>query len=116
MVARVARSRFPSQQHREASERNGGERVGPSLARAPGFHALDVGRTGELEGLSISLFESREANEAVGAGPSTPPAQASGARRRRSSSRRSRLPGRPSPRTILISGPGTRTTGGLWST
>jgi heme-degrading monooxygenase HmoA len=66
MIARVARFTFPSQQHREEAERNGGGRVGPAIARAPGFHALYFGRTGELDGVSISLFESREANEAAG--------------------------------------------------
>jgi heme-degrading monooxygenase HmoA len=67
MIARVARFRVPSLQHREAAERNGAERVGPALAREPGFHAIYYGRTGDLEALSISLFDSREANEAAGA-------------------------------------------------
>jgi heme-degrading monooxygenase HmoA len=67
MIARVARFTLPSVGHREAAERNGVERVGPALAREPGFHAIYYGRTGELEALSISLFESREANEAAAA-------------------------------------------------
>jgi heme-degrading monooxygenase HmoA len=73
MIARVARFRFPSDQHRAEAERNGIGRVGPSLARAPGFHALYYGRTSELEGLSISLFDSREANEAAGAAMNAQP-------------------------------------------
>ena len=43
-------------------------------------------------------------------------AQPSAARRSRSSSRRRRLLGRPSPRTSVIPGPDPGTTGGLWST
>lgn len=73
MIARVASFRFPSDKHREEAERNGIGRVGPSLARAPGFHALYYGRTGELEGFSISLFKSREANEAAGAAMNAQP-------------------------------------------
>ena len=73
MIARIARFRFPSDRHREEAERNGMGRVGPSLARAPGFHALYYCRTGELEALSISLFESREANEAAGAAMNAKP-------------------------------------------
>jgi heme-degrading monooxygenase HmoA len=65
MIARVARFTYPSQQHRDEAERNGSERVGPSLAREPGFQAIYYGRTAELEALSISVFEHREANEAA---------------------------------------------------
>lgn len=73
MIARVAHFTFPSQQHREEAERNGVARVGPSIAGAAGFHALYYGRTGELSALSISLFESREANEAAGAAMNATP-------------------------------------------
>ena len=44
------------------------------------------------------------------------PASQSEMPRRRSSSRRRRLLGRPSPRVGVIFGPTTGTTGGLWST
>lgn len=67
MIARVARFRFPSLRHREEAERNGVERVGPSLAAQPGFQAVYFGRYAELEAFSISMFESREANERAGA-------------------------------------------------
>jgi heme-degrading monooxygenase HmoA len=60
MIARVARFRFPSLRHREEAERNGSDRVGPSLARQPGFQAIYYGRIAELEALSISLFDDRE--------------------------------------------------------
>src|SRR5439155_26642164 len=40
MIARVAQFRFPDLQHREEAERNGSVRVGPSLARQPGFQAI----------------------------------------------------------------------------
>lgn len=73
MIARVAHFTFPSQQHRDEAERNGVGRVGPSIAGAPGFHALYYGRTGEREAISISLFESREANEAAGAAMNATP-------------------------------------------
>jgi heme-degrading monooxygenase HmoA len=67
MIARVAWFRFPSLQHREEAERNGSGRVGPSLAGQPGFHAIYFGRTADLEAVSISMFDSREANEQAGA-------------------------------------------------
>jgi heme-degrading monooxygenase HmoA len=63
MIARVARFRFPSLRHRDEAERNGSGRVGPSLAGQPGFRAIYFGRKGELEAFSISIFDSREANE-----------------------------------------------------
>jgi heme-degrading monooxygenase HmoA len=63
--ARVAQFRFPDLQHREEAERNGSVRVGPSLARQPGFQAIYYGRTGELEAVSISLFEDRESADAA---------------------------------------------------
>ena len=65
MIARVATFRFPTSQHRDEAERNGSERVGPALSRAPGFRGIYYGRTAALAALSISLFESREANEAA---------------------------------------------------
>jgi hypothetical protein len=43
-------------------------------------------------------------------------AQASAPLRRRSNARRRRLLGRPSPRTSIIAGPASGTTGELWST
>jgi heme-degrading monooxygenase HmoA len=67
MIAGVARFTLPSLQHREQAERNGAERVGPALAGEPGFRAIYYGRTDELEALSISLFDSRAANEAAAA-------------------------------------------------
>jgi len=67
MIARIARFRFPSLRHREEAERNGSERVGPSLAAQPGFQAIYFGRIAELEALSISIFESRDANERAAA-------------------------------------------------
>ena len=67
MIARVARFRFPSLRHREEAERNGVERVGPSLAAQPGFQAVYVARIAELEAFAISMFESREATERAGA-------------------------------------------------
>jgi heme-degrading monooxygenase HmoA len=65
MIARVARFRFPSLRHREEAERNGSERVGPSLARQPGFQAIYYGRIAELQALSISLFDDRETADAA---------------------------------------------------
>jgi heme-degrading monooxygenase HmoA len=67
MIARVATFTFPTGQHRDEAERNGSERVGPALSRAPGFRGIYYGRTTSLDALSISLFESREANEAAAA-------------------------------------------------
>jgi heme-degrading monooxygenase HmoA len=67
MIARIARFRFPSLRYREEAERNGSERVGPSLAAQPGFQAIYFGRIAELEAVSISIFESREANERAAA-------------------------------------------------
>jgi heme-degrading monooxygenase HmoA len=67
MIARIARFRFPSVRHREEAERNGSERVGPSLAAQPGFQAIYFGRIAELEAFSISIFESRDANERAAA-------------------------------------------------
>ena len=67
MIARIARFRFPSLRHREEAEHNGSERVGPSLAAQPGFQAIYFGRIAELEAFSISIFESREANERAAA-------------------------------------------------
>ena len=67
MIARVATFTFPTAQHRDEAERNGSERVGPALSRAPGFRGIYYGRTAGLDALSISLFESREANEAAAA-------------------------------------------------
>ncbi len=67
MIARIARFRFPSLRHREEAERNGSERVGRSLAAQPGFQAIYFGRVAELEAFSISIFESREANERAAA-------------------------------------------------
>ena len=52
MIARIARFRFPSLRHRDEAERNGSERVGPSLAAQPGFQAIYFGRTAELEAFS----------------------------------------------------------------
>ena len=66
MIARIAHFRFPSLEHRYEAERNGSQRVGPSLARKKGFQAIYYGRIGELEACSISLFDSREAAEAAG--------------------------------------------------
>ncbi|HKW08654.1 MAG TPA: hypothetical protein VJS19_13900 [Candidatus Dormibacteraeota bacterium] len=66
MIARVAHFRFPSLLHRHEAERNGSERVGPSLARKKGFQAIYYGRIAELDAFSISLFDSREAAEAAG--------------------------------------------------
>lgn len=73
MIARVATFRFPTSQHRDEAERNGSERVGPALSRAPGFRAIYYGRTTGLDALSISLFESREANEAAAAAMNAQP-------------------------------------------
>jgi heme-degrading monooxygenase HmoA len=67
MIARVARFRFPSLRHREEAERNGSQRVGRSLAAQPGFQAIYFGRIAELEAFSISIFDSREANERAAA-------------------------------------------------
>ena len=67
MIARIARFRFPSLRHRDEAERNGSERVGPSLAAHAGFHAIYFGRIAELEAFSISIFESRDANERAAA-------------------------------------------------
>jgi heme-degrading monooxygenase HmoA len=66
VIARVAQFRFPSLHHRREAERNGSERVGPSLARQKGFQAIYYGRIGELEAFSISLFDSRETAEVAG--------------------------------------------------
>jgi len=65
MIARVARFRFPSLRHREEAERNGSDRVGPSLASQPGFQAIYYGRIAELQALSISLFDDRETADAA---------------------------------------------------
>lgn len=65
MIARVARFSFPSLKHREEAEHNGSERVGPSLARQPGFQAIYFGRVAELEAVSISMFDSLEMAEAA---------------------------------------------------
>jgi heme-degrading monooxygenase HmoA len=65
MIARVARFRFPSLRHRLEAERNGFERVRPSLAQQPGFQAVYFGRIAELEAFSISLFDSVQAAEAA---------------------------------------------------
>ena len=73
MIARVATFTFPTIQHREEAERNGSERVGPALSRAPGFRGIYYGRTTDLDALSISLFESREANEAAAAAMNAQP-------------------------------------------
>lgn len=67
MIARVATFTFPTSQHRDEAERNGSDRVGPALSRAPGFRGIYYGRTTGLDALSISLFESRDANEAAAA-------------------------------------------------
>ena len=66
MIARVAHFRFPSLHHRREAERNGSERVAPSLARQKGFQAIYYGRIGELEAYSVSLFDSRETAETAG--------------------------------------------------
>src|SRR6266550_3553027 len=73
MIARVAQFRFPDLQHREEAERNGTVRVGPSLARQPGFQAIYYGRTGELEAVSISLFEDRESADTAAITMNTQP-------------------------------------------
>ena len=73
MIARVASFTFPTSRHRDEAERNGSERVGPALSRAPGFRGIYYGRTAALEALSISLFESREANEAAAAAMNAQP-------------------------------------------
>jgi heme-degrading monooxygenase HmoA len=73
MIARVAQFRFPDLQHREEAERNGSVRVGPSLARQPGFQAIYYGRTRELEAVSISLFEDRESADAAAITMNTQP-------------------------------------------
>lgn len=65
MIARVARFRFPSLRHRLEAERNGFERVGPSLAQQAGFQAIYFGRIAELEAFSISLFDSIQAAESA---------------------------------------------------
>jgi heme-degrading monooxygenase HmoA len=67
MIARVARFRFASLHHREEAERNGSERVGPSLARQRGFEAIYYGRIAELEAFSISLFDDRGTADAAAA-------------------------------------------------
>ena len=58
----------------------------------------------------------RAAHRILALTPVAPQAQASARLRRRSSSRRNLLLGRPSPRTSVIPGPATGMTGGLWST
>ena len=73
MIARIASFTFPTIQRRDAAERNGSERVGPALSRAPGFRGIYYGRTTGLDALSISLFESREANEAAAAAMNAQP-------------------------------------------
>jgi heme-degrading monooxygenase HmoA len=73
MIARVARFSFPSLRHRAEAERNGSERVGPSLARQPGFGAIYFGRIAELEAFSISLFDDRAAAEAAAAAMNAEP-------------------------------------------
>ena len=73
MIARVATFTFPTSQHRDEAERNGSQRVGPALSRAPGFRGIYYGRTAALEAISISLFESREANEAAAASMNAQP-------------------------------------------
>ena len=60
MIARLARFAFPTVHHREEAERNGSERVGPSLARQPGFRAIYYGRSADLEAVSISIFDDLE--------------------------------------------------------
>lgn len=67
MIARVARFRFPSLRHREEAERNGFERVRPSLARQAGFQAVYYGRVAELEAFSISVFDSFDDAETAAA-------------------------------------------------
>ena len=73
MIARVATFTFSTGQHRDEAERNGSERVGPALSRAPGFRGIYYGRTTGLDALSISLFDSREANEAAAAAMNAQP-------------------------------------------
>lgn len=65
MIARVARFRFPSLRHRDEAERNGSGRVGPSLARQPGFVAIYFGRIAEFEAFSISMFDDRDTADAA---------------------------------------------------
>jgi hypothetical protein len=67
MIARVARFNFPSLRHVEEAKRNGRGRVGPSLARQPGFVAIYFGWINELEGFSITVFENRDSADAAGA-------------------------------------------------
>lgn len=66
MIARVARFRLATLEHREEAERNASDRVAPSLARQPGFRAVYFGRFAELEAFSVSLFDDREAAGAAG--------------------------------------------------
>lgn len=73
MIARIATFTFPTMQHRDEAERNGSERVGPALSRAPGFRAIYYGRTTGLDARSISLFDSRESNEAAAAAMNAQP-------------------------------------------
>lgn len=67
MIARVASFRFPTVRHRDEAERNGSERVGPSLAAQPGFQAIYYGRIADLEALSISVFDSLDDADAAAA-------------------------------------------------
>ena len=67
MIVRVAHFRFPDEEHRAAAQLNGSQRVWPALASQPGAHAIYFGRSAELEGYSISLWEDRETGEAAAA-------------------------------------------------
>lgn len=67
MIVRVAHFRFPDEEHRAAAQVNGSQRVWPALASQPGAHAIYYGRSAELEGYSISLWEDREKGEAAAA-------------------------------------------------
>jgi heme-degrading monooxygenase HmoA len=67
VIVRVAHFRFPDEEHRAAAQVNGSQRVWPALASQPGAHAIYYGRSAELEGYSISLWEDREKGEAAAA-------------------------------------------------
>lgn len=67
MIVRVAHFRFPDEEHRAVAQLNGSQRVWPALASQPGAHAIYYGRSADLEGYSISLWEDREKGEAAAA-------------------------------------------------